>query len=256
MPKEKENARIQVDWAVVGYYLFEAGSILYFAQSMLAFSSSVNSDLTSLWLGVIAGAIFVVESTMYMYGWFLGRSLMANNSPFYKDWNFWGNTLFVIGSVGYQITSIFALLNSFFSATLELNFALAILFVVDSLCYLFAVFDGKHSRAPSQTKKICSFSSPLDFYFQATIFFIFGSVVYVAAAVQDIFAVDSSQMYLLGAIIFLIDAPCYILSGYQLRDEAKEVPILQRRNMFFIQSSIFSQVNQIPNNSQTVNEQG
>jgi len=194
------------------------------------------------WLSFSAAIIFLVESFLYMYGWHIGRKSMADSwsqgrvKPFFQDWNFWGNFFFIVGSIGYQINSFAELTDSYQTEALILDFSMAVCFVIDSLLYLFALFEGEHSRAPRIRDAAYTLRYDLDFYFQGTIFFILGSLVYLGAAVQDLLFIDSSFMNLLGALIFLIDAPLYIISGYQFRDEKREVPIFNRGNILFIET--------------------
>jgi len=232
------------DWALIGYWFFEAGSLCYFFQAILPVVSCVNRlqkyqiERISLWLGVNASIIFVVESFIYLYGWQLGRKSLPNTRPFFKDWNFWGNILFIIGSVGYLLTSIAQLLDSFLLQAAILNLILAVLFVFDSVFYLLALFEGIHSKAPGNNNTTQTIQANLDYYLQGTLFFIVGSLVYLAAAIFDMMKVNSSSLYVLGACVFLIDAPLYILSGFQIRDDAHEVAFFERSNIFCVEVRI------------------
>jgi hypothetical protein len=63
-----------VDWALVGYCFFFAGSTFYFIQGLASYETEV--DLFPAEDGVIAACIFIVESSIYIYGWFVGRALL------------------------------------------------------------------------------------------------------------------------------------------------------------------------------------
>ena len=117
---------------------------------------------------------------------------------------------------------------------------IAIIFVLDSFCYTFAVFHGEHSRVRRgdalDKMSRYKFRSRIDWYLIATLLFVVGSLVYLLSAVTSFIGMDSSGISLLGSCVFLLDAPIYVISGLQYRDEEREVYILFRQNAFIIDS--------------------
>ena len=81
----------------------------FFANDYRVIESFYNS------LNVLSGAVlFLVESLMYVYGWFIDRQIHFERGEVLnrlsESWNFWGNLLFVMGSVGYVVTAIMGVL--------------------------------------------------------------------------------------------------------------------------------------------------
>ena len=78
------------------------------------------------------------------------------------------------------------------------------------------------------------------FSFLGSLFFLLGSIVYVIASVNEYNNNNNNNnnsdfLYLLGAVVFVVDSFFYIVSGYQLRSEVFEIPFLKRKNIFFIE---------------------
>lgn len=251
------------DWAKLGYWLFLAGSIIYFAQALIVYyqpkqndDSSESSNNTydddgydppyysknvSGWESVASGIIFLVESLIYNVGWYLNYSYIHNLNEadvWYKDWNFHGNLWFLIGSIGYLVTAIFELELKHSKQAKILDLVIAIIFIFDSFFYLFALFSGAHSRSSGSKDLIKNRNKcihiEIDVYLLASIFYIFGSFVYFAAAIQDIRNVNSSTTYMLGAVIFIIDSILYLLSSYQNRSD-EETTVFDRSNKFYLE---------------------
>jgi hypothetical protein len=122
------------------------------------------------------------------------------------------------------------------------------LFVVDSLFYLFALLQGSTSRTSSKYNDISNKQNKdmednlnniknkkrLDYYLVASLLFVFGSIIYVIASIQQYYGITSDLMNLIGAIIFMIDSLFYILSAFQFRSDDLEVPFIHRSNIFLI----------------------
>jgi len=245
---DKRNNRIfekEEDWALFAYCVFEApGAVLYFFQAVLPFYSFPQllreeelGDLDA-WIGVVAGGIFVLVSFVYLKAWQVGRKNKKRSLPNgKKGWDFLANILFLIGSVGYQLTSIADLGNVHIMEARALDLLLAVLFVFDSTFYLLALFENKPRKEPTKQKSSVDRSS-LDFYLLGTLLFIFGSYIYLGAAIQDLCDIDSSFLYLLGGLVFLLDAPLYIISAYQATEESNEVFILERKNIFLLETVV------------------
>ena len=218
-----------VDWALVGYIFFFLGSLFYLIQS-LGYYISIEPDPGLS--GLIASVIFIVESNIYVWGWFIGRSLLRLNGiepiVWYADWNLWGNWLFWIGSWGYLFTDTAYYNNDYQEQSRYLSIALSILFIFDSLFYTFACFDGETSRAPAHLEFSLTFDSSFDWYLAACVLFIVGSILYFVAAVQDYYGVDTSFLYFVAAVNFIIDSMLYIVSVFHRRDPDFDVPITRR----------------------------
>jgi len=171
---DKRNNRIfekEEDWALFAYCVFEApGAVLYFFQAVLPFYSFPQllreeelGDLDA-WIGVVAGGIFVLVSFVYLKAWQVGRKNKKRSLPNgKKGWDFLANILFLIGSVGYQLTSIADLGNVHIMEARALDLLLAVLFVFDSTFYLLALFENKPRKEPTKQKSSVDRSS-LDFY--------------------------------------------------------------------------------------------
>jgi len=91
---------------LIGYWLYVAGSCLYFAQALNPFLKSYNTqddialeykyyyygpeskDEASPSISITAAVIFIVESALYILGLYLARSYgdSATLSAFYLDW--------------------------------------------------------------------------------------------------------------------------------------------------------------------------
>jgi hypothetical protein len=133
-----------INWVNYGYCLFVASSVLFFIQALNPYLPLHNSggddayyangplddfDITG-WLGMTATVMNVVESVFYIIDWTLDRYYITSSNhpsqvhksprtqpnrrydhefhdyqPWYRDWNHWGNILFLFGSIGYIFTS-------------------------------------------------------------------------------------------------------------------------------------------------------
>jgi hypothetical protein len=259
-----------VDWAFVGYLFFVLGSLLYFIETLGPFvtfcehhrSAAVNtSTITNEsyyatddyyyyyaeyleehplyqshvdgWLGVCASFIFDLESSIYIFGWILGRQQMRRNHekmyPFYLDFNYWGNLLFFLGSFGYNVTDALYLWSEYDPQILSphstrYNFyrtfylLLAINFLIDALCYFLACVYGETSRAPTHLNLTQhSFRSKIDWYLLACLTYIIGSSMYVWQAVCTYCDIDSKVADITAASVFVIDAMLYVISTYHDR---------------------------------------
>eukprot|EP00475_Leptophrys_vorax_P003130 TRINITY_DN11814_c0_g1_i1.p1 TRINITY_DN11814_c0_g1~~TRINITY_DN11814_c0_g1_i1.p1 ORF type:complete len:276 (-),score=53.25 TRINITY_DN11814_c0_g1_i1:48-875(-) len=240
----------EAQWSVVGYLLYITGSVLYFAQAFGPWYPDLYNDQNFGNMNLAAAYVFIAESLIYMIGWHLGRQKMIEDReepiPMYKDANLMGNVLFIVGSVGYVFTAHWNADETYPDQQVQLNFAMALLFVIDSFIYLYAIKQGAHSRTAAVTQDFpWYFSSPVDVYLIASIGFVFGSAVYLAAAIDDWidnfgdgtedYTDELNIYYMLGAVIFVIDAPLYLLSGFQRRDVKKELPFNKRHNTFIIE---------------------
>jgi hypothetical protein len=86
---ESSKSSTKKDWSIYGYVLFLIGSILYLIQAIAPWKSELEKYSISDYIGCIADSIFVVESFIYMLGWYVVRD---NDSKFFMlDFNFWGN---------------------------------------------------------------------------------------------------------------------------------------------------------------------
>ena len=245
---------ITVDWSTIGYCFYNFGSLIYLVQACLAFSPVdyyapgvapfFAADIGG-WLGILAALVFLIESTIYVGAWNLGRKY-DTTLLWWEDWNFWGNALFSIGSTGYLVTSVFDLLGVYSYLSSVANFWIAVLFVVDAICYIFAMRKGAKARATRQDS--FGYASPdgcltrfyfksgnVDWYILASLGFLIGSILYVVAAYLDFIEVDTTNLYLTGALLFQVDALLYSISGFQVREEDFELPITQRKVFFLIE---------------------
>ena len=242
------------DWVGYGYILFMIGSILYFIQALNPFIGDDNDDNNGYyyqgspmseyniagWISLIACIIFVIESVMYIIGWYVSRNYGDPNielSDWYLDWNFWGNLFFLIGSIAYLFTSITFLDARFESYSDIINVFTGLLFIFDSLFYLFAIIWSNHSRVRKNYTRKISFYSNIDWYFVATVFYIFGSILYYITAILAYYKHSSSKWNLFASFIFIIDSPLYLLSSYQFRSETDEIEFLDRDNLFLISNN-------------------
>jgi hypothetical protein len=218
-----------VDWALVGYCFFLFGSTCYFIQGL---ASYVSEDLYPAEDGVIAACIFIIESTIYIFGWLVGRRLLRINKikppPWYTDWNFWGNLLFWLGSWGYLFTDTCYMLGCYPEQSKYMNVLLGILFVFDSVFYTLACFDGETSRAPAHMEFNLTFDSTFDWYLAACTLFIVGSCLYLVAAIQDCYEMDTTLIYFVAAVNFMVDSVLYLMSAFHRRDPDLDEPICSR----------------------------
>ena len=203
------------------------------------------------WYGMAASALFDIESSIYIFGWWLGRQQMAGNGdrlyPWYTDWNFWGNILFFFGSLGYNFTDMTYLLSEYDSNVTDtykttynvIYLLLAINFIVDSFCYLIAALGGETSRAPTHSySQGYTFKSVIDWYLLATILFIIGSFLYLWEAILQLQDRDATIPTLVAAALFVVDAALYITSAFHdRRDQDYEVHVLQRKYYLIIEHS-------------------
>eukprot|EP00475_Leptophrys_vorax_P018182 TRINITY_DN2480_c0_g1_i2.p1 TRINITY_DN2480_c0_g1~~TRINITY_DN2480_c0_g1_i2.p1 ORF type:complete len:318 (+),score=72.17 TRINITY_DN2480_c0_g1_i2:162-1115(+) len=242
----------EAQWSVVGYFFYITGSVLYFAQAFGPWYPDLYNDPNFNNMNLAAAYIFIIESTIYMVGWVLGRQQILREGykpiPILQDANLAGNLLFLLGSIGYAVTAHWSAQNVHPNQQVIVNFAMAVVFVVDSFLYLYAIKQGAHSTtsALAHDSRWC-FDSPVDIYLIASIGFIIGSFVYMAAGIYNWMGTFgdgstdySNQLnlcYMLGAVVFVIDSPLYLLSGFQRRDVTKEVPFRKRRSTFFIENS-------------------
>lgn len=218
-----------VDWALVGYCFFFLGSTFYFIQGLQTY---VTEDVYPGLDGFIAAVIFIIESSIYIWGWYIGRRLLRICKvcplPWYTDWNFWGNLLFWVGSWGYLFTDTCFWLECYPRQCVYTNIILGIIFVFDSIFYTLACFDGETSRAPAHMEFSLTFDSTFDWYLAACMGFIIGSVMYLVAAVQDYYLEDTTTLYFVAAINFMVDSVLYLMSAFHRRDPDLDEPICQR----------------------------
>jgi hypothetical protein len=250
---------VKFDWIGIGYFLFVIGSSLYFLQALDPFMdrTSNNEDDAKIngyysdgplddsgvsgWLSLIASFIFVIESMFYIISWSVCRyygDLSITLSPWYLDWNHWGNIFFLLGSLGYVYTAtIFMTYRKMYhDRMVVLNVLLAVIFVLDSIFYLLALIFSQYSSVRYTYQRAKTFDFPLDLYFIATLLFILGSVMYLVEAVQT-YRVDSAADWssFLAAAIFMLDAPLYLASAFQRRSEYDEVDFTSRKNIFMLE---------------------
>lgn len=251
---------VKFDWIGTGYFLFVIGSSLYFLIALDPFMSKgpdhQNDDAKwngyysdgplddsglSSFLSLIASFIFVIESLFYIISWSICRQygdMMIALSPWYLDFNHWGNLFFFIGSLGYVYTAIIFMSyrKLYHDRMAVLNILLAIVFVLDSLLYLLALIYSQHSVARYVYQQKRTFEFTLDLYFIATILFIAGSIVYLIESVQSYYGQSAADYSgFIAATIFLFDAPIYLASAYQRRNEFDEVDFTSRKNLFFLE---------------------
>jgi uncharacterized membrane protein YtjA (UPF0391 family) len=251
---------LKFDWIGSGYILFVVGSLLYFIQACDPFfKTKVDDDDAKLngyysdgplddtgvsgTISLAASIIFVVEAVLYIISWYLCRNYGDMSIPisnWYLDWNHWGNILFLVGSVGYIYTA-----DIFMSSRKKdhvimsiVNVAMAVVFVFDSIFYFLALVFSDQCKTRFTYKQTRTFEYSIDLYLIATILFIVGSIIYLIEAVQayndDPFSELSS---LLGSIVFMIDAPLYLLSIYQRRYDFDEVDLFNRKYFFVLEYS-------------------
>lgn len=140
-----------------------------------------------------------------------------------ESWNFWGNVLFVLGSVGYVVTAIMTVYKFTGKEYDELNFFLSILFIVDSILYGYGLNAGETSQTSRPEGAVSWFRSSIDWYSLATMLFMLGSVLYFISALMVKLHADSQWVNfvnLLGGLTFAIDGPLYLASGLQFRDRS------------------------------------
>ena len=139
------------------------------------------------------------------------------------DWNVHGNLLFFFGSIGYVIGAVWYMQSCCVSDGLKLSLSMAVLFVVDSYLYLAGALTGAHARAPRPQGAVALFRSLTNWYMVASLLFVAGSLVYLAAALLP-FAWTSDQessvelqnrLNVAGGAIFIVDSLCYLASGLQ-----------------------------------------
>ena len=249
---------VTFDWVTSGYILYILGSSIYFVQALNPFlpdndieeEESVyysyyedgpftDNDI-SKWMSVVAAIIFVVESSMYIVGWYIGRTFGDQSivlHPWYLDMNHWGNLLFFIGSLGYLYTSYTYFHENLAQTTHFVNICMGVLFIVDSILYMLAIIWPENSLLRFTVPPTWTFRSSIDLYFIASLLFVLGSIIYLLAAVMASRLGDKeivAYLNLCGAIVFMVDSPLYYISAFQERSDEVELDFLKRKNYFFI----------------------
>ena len=231
--KEKANSPFRrrhwtrrVEWGLNGYCLFCVAAWFYFLQSLAPFFPEWCTHGEDAWCGLIGAILFLIESILYCIGWYIDRQIHLErgeiNGRIGESWNFWGNILFVMGSLGYVISAVMGVYHYYGKEYDELNFYLAILFIVDSILYSFGSSVGETSRASRPEGATLWFYSSIDWYTLATALFIFGSVLYFISALMVKMHVDTKWINLVnlfGGLTFAIDGPLYLVSGLQYREK-------------------------------------
>lgn len=214
----------KVDWGLNGYFLFCIAAWLYFLQSLSPFSPGMFTHAEEAWMGFTAAMLFLIESIMYVFGWYIDRQIHIERGEMLarlgETWNFWGNVLFVMGSIGYVVTSAMVLLNCCEEANMELNLYLAVLFIFDSVIYTFGVYAGESSRVARPEGTIAWFRSGFDYYSLATALFFLGSVLYFVSALMTKLHRDPKWVNLFAGVIFVVDGGLYVVSTLQHRDDS------------------------------------
>ena len=248
---------LSFDWVGNGYVLYILGSAIYFVQALNPYLPEVDdpegddlysyyedgpftSNHVSAWMSIAAAWIFVIESFMYIVAWYISRNYGDKTirlNAWHLDWNHWGNVLFLLGSCGYVFTSYTGFYGVLGEETRAANTFIAFLFVVDSFFYLFAIIWADNSKVRFTYVPNWTFRSAFDWYFLATLLFIFGSFIYLVAALDTSYSEkeEVAALNLYAAIVFIIDSPLYYLSNFQERLESTEVDLLDRQNYFFIE---------------------
>jgi uncharacterized membrane protein HdeD (DUF308 family) len=151
-----------------------------------------------------------------------------------ETWVFWGNVLFVLGSVGYVVTATMTMMGCCEVANMELNLYLALLFIIDSIVYTMGAFAGESARVARPEGAIPWFRSNVDYYFLATFFFVLGSILYFVSALMVKLKQDAKWVNLWAGVIFVIDAVFYLASTLQYRDEqGKPLTVASFRSSYF-----------------------
>jgi hypothetical protein len=200
----------------------------------------LSKNDTSSIISITAAYIFIIESAIYIVALYIARTYGDPNiviGPLCLDWNMWGNLFFFLGSLGYLYTAYTAYFHIETRETEYLNIFLASLFVLDSMCYLFAVIWSENSKVRLRPEMKVSFDSNIDWYFLATLFYILGSVAYQVQAIQAFLKQESSLSNLVAATVFMIDAPLYVVSSFHKRVDDDEIDLTQRENLFIIEKS-------------------
>jgi predicted acyltransferase len=133
-----------------------------------------------------------------------------------------------VGSFGYLFTDTCYMLECYPEQSKYMNIFLGVLFVFDALFYTFACFDGETSRAPAHMEFSMTFSSTFDWYLAACTLFIVGSVMYFIASIQDYYGEDTTMIYFVAALNFMVDSVLYLMSAFHRRDPDLDVPICKR----------------------------
>ena len=222
---KKKHWTRRVDWGLNGYVLFCIAAQFYFIQSLAPWYPAWNKHGEDAYMGLIGALLFLIESLLYFIGWYVDRQIRFERGDIQyligESWNFWGNVLFVMGSIGYVISAIMSVYSYYGPEYDELNFYLAILFIVDSMVYTFGASVGETSRASRPEGAVALFRSSVDWYAWATGLFVFGSVLYFFSALMVKLQYDKNWINfvnLLGGITFAIDGPLYLISGLQFRE--------------------------------------
>jgi hypothetical protein len=240
------------DWDLVAYLIACVGSVLYFLQGIYIYAEPNSTYYFQCIASLIAAVIFVISSLLYHVGWMVHRSFLSPNEllkyPMFEDYNLFGNIVFIVGSVGYMFPSVYYLKDEYPQATKILNFLLAILFIIDAILYFIALTDENQLITDIETNssedKIADvdwctvdsyrFHDDFDWYFLATLLFLLGSVVYLIAAILDLYSKSPVTANFIAAVVFLFDSPFYVASGLQKRN-GNEVAFWKRKNYFYIE---------------------
>ena len=224
-PRHRHWTR-RVEWGLNGYCLFCVAAWFYFLQSLAPFFPDWCAHGEDAWCGLIGAVLFLIESLLYCIGWYVERQVHIErgeiNGRIGESWNFWGNILFVMGSLGYVISAVMGVYHYYGKEYDELNFYLAILFIVDSILYSMGSSVGESSRASRPEGAVAWFQSSVDWYTLATALFIFGSILYFISALMvkmQARAYWVNLVNLFGGLTFAIDGPLYLISGLQYREK-------------------------------------
>jgi hypothetical protein len=277
-----------VDWVLLGYFLFLIGSILYVAQSWLAYNHQADDYTyqTQGNLGVASSAVYMIEAALYLLGWALDKlhlQQMQSNfdrsqSRYYSfrlskyylsnaaiDWDFCGNLLLFISAIGYQIAAIGWQQWIFIEQVEILDITLAFLSLLISFFYFLAIVESVDvAQTPDYLRPIidnphrCTlyFESSIDWYLLATVFFIISSVLYCLTSIYEVWELNSSHLNLATSLCLVFDGCLYIIAGLQDRKRPDEIPLWSRQSPFLLEYHDFVPTEQMDDSQKGLLEGG
>jgi len=226
-------------WAAV---IFGIGSALYMVSALLHFDWKIPRSLDKLfWYGqivdIMAALLFILDSLLYLRVWYLNSlqtgvsSKMFELSPLIRilaqiDWELWGGVLFLLGSFGYQLTSILSYLApDKYLAYHVIDVFSSHTFILCSSFYLIGLWISKVTGDNYRvlfSKKL----EDVDLSGWGDIFFWVGSLLYAmeswrCASLRNNFCHGT---VVLAAGIFIVDSLLYIAAQGVGQDDADPPP--------------------------------
>ena len=94
------------------------------------------------------------------------------------------------------------------------------LFLASAICYLYGVKEGEIAHSSRKGTALYCFRSFIDYYYIATLLFVISTMTYIVSHIQYYCSFDYKLMNLSAAVMNVISAVFYLISGFQVRNDA------------------------------------